>query len=533
MGRVFLARRMGQAGFERLYAVKIMHDHLANEPEAVAMLVDEANIASKIHHPNVVAISDIGNEDGSYFLVMDYVEGCTLSELLRRSGARRPPRLVIPLIIDALRGLHAAHELVDADGRSLDLIHRDFSPQNLLVGVDGVCRVADFGIARASARLTHTRSTVQKGKISYMAPEQLTECTDLDRRVDIWAAGVVLWYALTGEHPFRGESEAATIHMILDRQVPPPSTVGLRPLRCFDSICLRAMERDREERYSTARAMADELQSVAVRNDLYAPQSEIADWVKLTFGAELEARRKVIRSVKDQGPAVTWIATPVLPRIAVTPSTGLRRHSRHAPPEAEPVEAPTPPSVAKRAASPSPTTRRNGARRLKTVVGIVAGSLAGFVVCLLVLVGLSPAPHRDPRADAPRSAPAGELGPRPAAADVSPGPRPQPAVAAAPAREVPRDASKARIALRGVPQGAVIRLDGIAVEGPNIEVPADGRERTVRVDLTGYAQWHQTFVATGDASFDVRLVAASRDTGRRAPTRHSKNRSSLVRDPGF
>jgi serine/threonine protein kinase len=400
MGRVFLARRASQAGFERLYAVKVLHDAMADEPEAVAMLIDEANIASKIHHPNVVAITDIGNQDGSYFVVMDYVEGCTLVDLLRRSGARRPARLVVPLVIDALRGLHAAHELVDAEGRPRGLIHRDFSPQNLLVGVDGVCRVADFGVAKARARLTHTRPNLQKGKISFMAPEQLESNAGLDRRVDIWAAGVVLWTALTGEHPFWGQDHLTTIRNIFSRAVPQPSTVGLRPPRCLDAVCLRALERDRGYRFPTAQAMADELQAVAVRYDLLAPQSEIADWVGAAFHDELEARRRLVRISRDERHVIELMSPKTPPRVSIAVSSspdfhdwlvraedsGLEETSRLRPPRREGRGA------GFRAAAPSASefvrTRRARRTWASVAIAILAGAVLGFALTLFVLDAL-------------------------------------------------------------------------------------------------------------------------------------------------
>ena len=571
MGRVFLARRVGEAGFERLYAVKIMHEHMMDDPEAVLMLLDEANIASQIHHPNVVAITDIGTYDGGYYLVMDYVEGCSLSQLLARNKRRRPPNLVIPLIVDSLRGLHGAHELNNAAGDHLNLVHRDFSPQNLLVGVDGTCRVTDFGIAKASARLTHTRSSIQKGKIAYMAPEQVTLSGDVDRRVDIWAAGVVLWYALTGEHPFRGESQASTIHNILNNNIVPPSSIGLNPPRCFDHVCLKALQRHRERRYQTAQEMADELQQIAVRNNLLAPPSEISAWVQECFGEEIAQRRNVIRAIKGEGGQVAWISTPVLPRFAVTPSTGLAEHLIK---EAERLPRRFPEAANQPVLQASPAPLRQRPQWLEgpiqqvieqrgTVLAIVVGILIGFGV-VSMLVGNMPPPLRSPAAEGQnRSAtelirtdepgPPTEPPASPAAATLSQDSNGRQArrrrvevfsePPPSPTAQATGTDNQVRIVFRGLPPHAQVLLDHQPVEGTEQRIAADGHNHRVSIRAPGYEPWHRTFKAMADVVFDVHLTAdatqpprATRSVARPPSPPAQPQRSqgpSLVRDPGF
>jgi serine/threonine-protein kinase len=572
MGRVFLARRVGEAGFERLYAVKIMHEHMMDDPEAVLMLLDEANIASQIHHPNVVAITDIGTYDGGYYLVMDYVEGCSLSQLLSRNKRRRPPNLIIPLLLDSLRGLHGAHELNNAAGDHLNLVHRDFSPQNLLVGIDGTCRVTDFGIAKASARLTHTRSSIQKGKIAYMAPEQVTLSGHVDRRVDIWAAGVVLWYALTGEHPFRGETQAATIHNILNKDIVPPSSVGLNPPRCFDHVCLKALQRHRERRYQTAQEMADELQQIAVRNNLLAPPSEISAWVQECFGEDIAQRRNVIRAIKGEGGQVAWISTPVLPRFAVTPSTGMAEHLIK---EAErlPQRFPELSNQPVLSAAPLPTHGwpqwlaspiQQVVAQKGTVLAIVVGILIGFGV-VSMLVGNMPPPLRGSTA-ASQNASATELirtdepGPptdpptSPAAATLSQdnARRAQRRRVRVTSEPVPargaqgsRNDNRVRIVFRGLPPEAQVLLDHQPVEGTEHRIAADGRNHRVSIRAPGFEPWHRTFKAMADVVFDVHLTEATSPAPRatRSVTRPPSSTApaaprrtqgpSLVRDPGF
>ena len=192
MATVYLGRKRGVGGFERLVAIKCCHPHLRRDPAFVAMFLDEARLAARIHHPNVVATLDVSDEDALYF-VMEYVEGTSLAEWIARLALldqRIAPALLLRVIIDGLGGLHAAHELRDHDGKSFQLVHRDVSPQNILVGLDGGTRIADFGIAKAESRATRTRTGQVKGKTGYMPPEQILG-EPLDRRADVYAAGVV------------------------------------------------------------------------------------------------------------------------------------------------------------------------------------------------------------------------------------------------------------------------------------------------------------------------------------------------------
>ncbi len=308
MGTVYLGRHGGEAGFQRLYALKVMHDHLAREQEFVSMLLDEARIASRLHHPNVVPILDLGLQDGRYFLAMDYIEGSTFSQLLARSKGPRSPAFVVQIVIDALDGLHAAHSLTDDDGKLLQLVHRDISRQNIMVGVDGVARVIDFGIAKAEARISATRPGTLKGKLPYMSPEQLSDTNDIDARADIFAIGSVLWTALTGKRLFRASSESSTMFNVLQKPVPPPSTVGRKPPACLDYICLKALERDRDKRYQTAAEMADALRRAALENDLLPSRADIANWVRDTFKSELAARRAAIRERAPTSRTVTAVS---------------------------------------------------------------------------------------------------------------------------------------------------------------------------------------------------------------------------------
>ena len=300
MGTVYLARNAGEGRFQRLFAIKVLHPHLAAETAFIDMMRDEAQIAARLHHTNVVPILDLGTEGDLHYVVMEYIEGPAFSTLLKRSPEHRPPELVVAIVIDALEGLHAAHTLTDDNGQELGLVHRDISPPNILVGSDGIGRITDFGIAKAEARITNTRPGMRKGKLQYMSPEQIRDSEVLDHRTDVWAVGAVLWNALTGRNLFRGESDGATIHNILEKAITAPSTEGLKPPSCFDAIILRALSRDSTNRYGTALEMADALRVTAAGNGLAGSKHQVARWVTEIFSEELERRRKAIREMSQR-----------------------------------------------------------------------------------------------------------------------------------------------------------------------------------------------------------------------------------------
>jgi serine/threonine-protein kinase len=305
MATVYLARRGGVGGFQRFVAIKRLHPHLQNEPEFVEMFLDEARLAALIHHPNVVPILEVGENEAGYYLVMEYVEGDTLSRIVARtmSMGQLPPRHVaLRILLDTIAGLHAAHELRDDRGQLLGLVHRDVSPQNVLVGVDGTARITDFGVARASSRLTSTAHGKLKGKLAYMAPEQ-TRGDELDRRTDLFAMGIILWEVLCGRRLFKADSEAATLQRILVEPVRPPSEVVPSMPKPFDAVVLRALDRDPARRFQTAADLADAIEEAAresaklnVADVGLASPREVASFVQAVLGQEIGAQRESVRA---------------------------------------------------------------------------------------------------------------------------------------------------------------------------------------------------------------------------------------------
>ena len=300
MAAVHLGRRRGPVGFSRIVAIKRLHPHFARDPEFVAMLIDEAHLAGRVRHPNVASIVDVIASDGELLLVMDYVPGAALAELVRASSTRSEP-VPIPIAIGIasgmLLGLHAAHETCGPGGAPLAIVHRDVSPQNVLVGVDGVARVVDFGIATATWRLQTTRDGRLKGKFRYMAPEQIAN-EPVDRRADIYAASVVLWETLTGQRLARSDNPAAIVHDAMVVSWPPPSSLRPDIPPALDAIVLRGMAKQRDDRCATALEMASALEQVIKP----ASAREIGEWVAAVGGPALRARAEKLEAIESDTP---------------------------------------------------------------------------------------------------------------------------------------------------------------------------------------------------------------------------------------
>ncbi len=285
---VGIAIYRGAAGFERLVVIKRVHRQLTRDPEFTAMLTDEARLTSAIRHPNVVPVIDVLRVDDEVVLVMEYVDSVTLSQLGKEAAQkhRRIPRAVVArILVDTLVGLHEAHEAVDIRRQPLGIVHRDVSPQNIIVGDDGVARVIDFGIAKARSRLARTAAGIIKGKCAYMAPEQV-DGQGVDRRCDVFAAGIVLWEALTGARLFRGDDEFDEMRRVMQAPIPPPSSVTPELGPEVDALLAHALARPVGDRFQTAQAFARALEHAIPP----APARVVAEQVEALCGTELDYR---------------------------------------------------------------------------------------------------------------------------------------------------------------------------------------------------------------------------------------------------
>ena len=322
MATVHFGRLQGAAGFARSVAIKRLHPQYAKDPDFVGMFLDEARLAARIAHPNVVPTLDVVAQGDELLLVMEYVRGSSLSRLLRtltQRGERMPPRIAAAIIAGVLRGLHAAHEAKSEIGEKLEIVHRDVSPQNVLVGTDGIARVLDFGVAKAAGRVQTTREGQLKGKLAYMAPEQITTGS-VTRKTDVYAAAVVLWEMLTGRRLFRADNEAKLLALVLDSDVVAPSKVVDGLPAGFDPVVMHGLDRDPGRRFDSARQMAMEVESVVG----IAPPTEVGEWVEEVAADELRERanriEEIERSVVGSSPGVTPNPWP-----PISPTSGVSR----------------------------------------------------------------------------------------------------------------------------------------------------------------------------------------------------------------
>ena len=301
MASVHFGRLLGAAGFSRTVAVKRLHPQFAKDPEFVSMFVDEARLAARIRHPNVVQTLDVVQVEHELFLVMDYVHGDSLANLLKKAQARGqkvPGRVAITMLKDALFGLHAAHSAKTEHGEPLEIVHRDMSPHNVLVGVDGAARVLDFGIAKAGGRVQVTRDGQVKGKLSYLAPEQLTSEHAVDRRADIYAAAATLWEALTGRRLVQGESDWQRVTQICAGELVAPSQIEPAVPAALDAVVMKGLARNPADRYATARDMALALEGVG-EHVAHASAREVGEWVEEIGGDSLKRRASHVAQIES------------------------------------------------------------------------------------------------------------------------------------------------------------------------------------------------------------------------------------------
>jgi len=371
MASVHVGRLMGPAGFARTVAIKRLHGRYAQDDEFITMFLDEARVAARLRHPNVVPIHDVVQTDNEVFLVMDYVEGESLSRLLKAGYEQDQPIPIdvsVAIICGALHGLHAAHETKGDDGEPLNLVHRDVSPQNIMVGVDGVPRILDFGIAKAAGRAQTTATGQVKGKLAYMAIEQLGG-DEIDRRVDVYSAGVVLWEALAGRPRFRPPSHTALLALVMEGSITGPSEHRAGVPKELDDIVIKALQRDPAERFQTAREFALALERVVSP----ATGARIGSFVDATAREALSSRATLVARIEsDPGEAgrASQRSMDELPTLVTPPEPHLIAASE---------EGGT-------LASIGLSMRTPGGNRKKLLLGALA-LIVGAMVAIVMLVG--------------------------------------------------------------------------------------------------------------------------------------------------
>jgi serine/threonine-protein kinase len=393
MATVHFGRLRGDGGFARAVAVKQLHREYARDPEFAAMMLDEARIAARIAHPNVVQVLDVVAHDNEFFLVMEYVQGSSLSALLRasqREGVWPGPGIAASVLIDALHGLHAAHVACDEKGRPLNVVHRDVSPQNIMVGLDGRGHVLDFGIAKALGRRTATGQGKLKGKIAYMSPEH-ARGEPLDARSDVYAAAIVLWELLVHRRLFSSDSEIGLLAMVIAGA--PLSQLGLPELDSpLGEIVRTGLSHSAEGRYRSAFEMAAALEATG----LAAPADEIAAWVR-RFAPPVPSGDAAADTISEGDVTFSGdtaehspVSRPGLPAIAQPPrsspirnrratATTVQARSREVPATATPSR-PQAVTIRSRSVEVPPTAAPSPSVARRLAVGIAAAVLAALAV---------------------------------------------------------------------------------------------------------------------------------------------------------
>jgi serine/threonine-protein kinase len=468
MADLHLARLTGEDGFERLVAVKVIHEHLSRQPEFVKMFIDEARLASRISHPNVALTLDLGRVGQKHFIAMEYVNGESLTALLRRG--RPPISYAARIVCDAAAGLHAAHELRGLDGELLGVVHRDVSPQNILISYDGAVKVVDFGVARVKGSL-HSTSNEFKGKFEYMAPEQCTNPRGVDRRTDVFALGIILYEATTWTRLFKGETDAETVEKVLREPFLPPSSIVPDYPAELERIVLHALQRDPEERYATAGEMHEDLERFIVATGERATPASVGQLMREIFAVQIEEKESL---VKSQPRGLGSVRT----------------------------EAPT---ISERTDIPGLRRRPTAALVVAVLVLLAAGAVA--VLYLRPFPWVPAWLSKSASGSAAGSAVASGGGVTPSSLPAASQPASQPR-------------STITLAASAIPASATITLDGKPMRNPfEIERPAGSGTATLEFSAPGYRTQRLSVPLSRSGSFTVGLVPEGKRPIRPGPVR--------------
>ncbi len=481
MASVWAARLKGTRGFQKLVAIKTMLPGLVDDPSFERMFLDEATLASQVRHPHVIEILDLGEQDRILYLVMEWVSGEALSIIMKYAATRGgiPLPIAVHIATQACRGLHAAHELREENGVLVGLVHRDVSPQNVLVTYDGVVKIVDFGVAKATARLdTVTEAGQLKGKIAYMSPEQLRG-EKIDRRTDVFAMGILLYMMTTGKHPFRGDDQAQTIARISAEEaaiLPSALVPGYPP--GLEAVVMQALAKDPAKRYPSANDMLIGLTRALPAAMRESTDEEVSEFIRRLLPDRLERQKQAIKQALEQADrremsrSTPQLHLPETP--ADEPATVLEGIGREMTPSADGRSLPGASST-----DPPPSLERAEAQRRRNLLVIAFGAILLFGAGLgfafgrddgkpsaagpLITVAPAAAP---PVAAPPVSEPA--VAPSPSASAASTSPAVPSALPDEPSPAAP-SASSTRSAPTKRPTGAAPRASGASSAPPRQE----------------------------------------------------------------
>ena len=442
MGEVYLARQRGPAGFQKLLVIKMLLPHLCEDEEFLAMFKDEARLCAHLVHPNICQVFEFDRAADTWYIAMEYLRGEDLRKLWRACAQQERPLpvpLVCRIVADAAAGLAFAHALRDPAGRPYGIVHRDISPQNILVTLDGGVKIIDFGIAKAAGRAQHTRTGALKGKCGYMSPEQ-ADGASIDGRADIFALGVVFHELLTGRRLFKDEDDVRTLARVRECRVPRPSELVPELPPGLDLIVLTALAKDPDGRYATAQEMRLAIEDWLIEGRRSASSAHLAEFLKVVYADRLE---------REAGEATAELSTPAATR---TPGGSLRS-----------------------GAGQSAVRTETGARRSTARRATVAATAAAALAAVSLVAFLS---RRAPAPPPPAAVPSAALTPVPS--------------------ESPAPAPKVMVVLKTDPAGAEI-AEGSTVIGTSPHVWSATRgEHQLRFQLAGHRGVTQEIVAAAD-----------------------------------
>ena len=507
MAEILLGRIVGPSGFQRPVVIKRILPHLARDQDFIAMFLDEARIVAGIRHPNVVQVTELGHEADELFLVMEYLEGESVAGLAKRLRAHQEApdySLAAYIVAEACAGLHAAHELVDANGQKQHVVHRDVSPQNVFITYSGQVKVLDFGIAVAADRVTRTDTGTFKGKFEYASPEQCRG-KKLDRRSDVFALGILLFEAATGKRLFKRAGQLETLRALCEEPIIRPTELLPDFPLVLQDIIMRALERNVEKRYATALEMRRELLgAIRVMTTDVAPEERLASTMNRLFADRVIEKASMLRRV-ESGSVVDDIPPPETDNSIEIP---MAVDVRSVPPPGGVSEGSAPHSLPGMAHT-SADAVQPAAKRARAVVAIAAGGAAVLIGVLALVLGSRSPPAKESRATAAVSA----------AAVGSSADSPAPAPAAAPASVVIRIETtppKAHVFVAGEDRG---------LSPVDLRLPRGTESTDVEIRREGYLPLVEKVVPETDAKVKVTLVAAP------LPVRAAAKPSAAVSPP--